>query len=188
MNKPSPEFSSRYALAKRWREAARPFIEEVFKFTCPGREHDFSRKSISEYDTDVFISIGEELATDLAGDLATYYTPPETKWSNYLVTAEIPEEVVDQVMDLVQSREDKLADAFSASNYYDMQPQMWFEAATHGTPAIWVQKAHLAQPIYFEVVPPHELLITPGYLGILDRFRETNVPAAALSSLAKEGA
>jgi hypothetical protein len=183
MKKHTKEFQTRYDTAKRWRDAAKPFIQEILRFTCPGREHDFDRKSISEYETDVFISIGEDLASDLAGDIITYYTPPETKWSDYIVTAEVPEEAAEQVLALVRDREDKMQEAFAASNYYDMAPQWAFEAATHGTPAIWVQKGHIAQPVHFQAVPPHELLITPGYLGHLDRFRETNVPADALKAL-----
>jgi len=181
--KPGKEFSTRLATAKRWRDAARPFIEEILRFCCPGREHDFSRKTITEYETDVFHSLGEEMAGDLAGDIITYYTPPETKWANYLITAEIPEEAADAVLKIVQEREDKLSELFQSSNYYDMAPQWAFEAASHGTAAVWIQKAHLQQPIHFEAVPPHELFVTPGHLGILDRFRETTVDAGTLKAL-----
>ena len=183
MKKPTDDFATRYATAKRWRDAARPFIEDIYRFTCPGREHDFSRTSKTEYETDVFISLGEELARDLAGDLITYYTPPESKWASYLVLAEIPEDQEDAVLRLVTSREEKLADALTASNYYDMAPQWGFEAASQGTPALWVQKPHLSMPIHFELVPPNELLITPGHLGILDRFREKTVLASTLPAL-----
>lgn len=184
MTKPSKDFSTRYSAAKRWRDAARPFIEEVLKFCCPGREHDFSRKGgMTEYDTDVFISLGEEMATDLAGDLVTYYTPSETQWAEYLVTMEVPEDQADVITSIVQDREDKLFTLIQASNYNDIAPQWAFEAASHGTPGLWVQKAHLTQPIHFEVVPPHQLLIVPGHLGYLDRFRETPVQASTLKAL-----
>lgn len=181
--KPSEDFTTRFTAAKKWRDAARPYIEEVLKYTCPGREHDFTRRTETEHDTDVFISLGEELAMDLAGDLGTYYTPPESKWSEYVVTAPVPEEAVEAVTALVTEREDQLAEAITASNFYDIVPQMWFEAATHGTPAVWVQKAHLAQALHFEVVPPHQLYITPGHLGILDRFREVTVLCSSLKAL-----
>jgi hypothetical protein len=183
VRKPSKDFSTRYASAKAWRDAARPFIEEIYRFCRPGREFDFSRKSKSEYDTDVFISIGEELADDLAGDLVNYFTPAEAEWSSYVVLAPIPEDQVEQVMSLVEGREEQVREAITASNYYDMAPQWGFEAASHGTPALWVDKAHLTAPVHFELVPPSELLITPGYLGILDRFREKDIPASALKAM-----
>lgn len=183
--KPTKDFSTRYAAAKNWRAAVEPNIKECLKFTCPGREHDFTRgpNSKTEYDSEVFTSIGEELATDLGGDLVTYYTPAEVKWCEYLVLAEIPEEAADDVMKLVQGREDTLFDLIQASNYNDIAPQWAFEAASHGTPALWVSASHLSQPIHNEVVPPHELLITPGHHGFLDRFRETNVLAHTLEAL-----
>jgi hypothetical protein len=183
MKKPTEDFTTRFDAAKRWRDAAKPFINEIFRFTCPGREHDFDRKSVSEYETDVFISLGEELARDLAGDIITYYTPGESKWATYLVTAEVPEDQKDAVLELVQGREDQVAEAFQLSNYYDISPQWAFEAASHGTPALWVQKSFLSGPLHFEVVPPHELFVTPGYLGILDRFRETSVLYSAIAAL-----
>lgn len=182
--KPGKDFSTRLSAAKRWRDSARPFIEEALKFCCPGREHDFSRRgSTTEHDTDVFISLGEEMAGDLAGDIVTYYTPSEVQWAEYLVTMPVPEEDADAVTGIVQEREDDLFKLIQASNYNDIAPQWAFEAASHGTPALWVQKAHLMQPIHFEVVPPHQLLIVPGHLGYLDRFRESPVPASTLKAL-----
>jgi hypothetical protein len=41
----------------------------------------------------------------------------------------------------------------------------------------------MTQPVHFEVIPPSQLLITPGHLGILDRFRETTVMASSLPAL-----
>lgn len=185
MKKPSKEFSTRYSAAKRWRDAERPYIEEVLKFCCPGREHDFRQGVMSKtvHDTDTFLSLPEEVATDLGGDLVTYFTPSEVRWATYEVVQEVPEEVADTVLEIVQDREDKLFTLIETSNYHDIAPQWGFEAASHGTPALWVQAAHISQPVHVEAVPPHELLITPGHMGILDRFREKMVPADTLQAL-----
>tara|TARA_R110000868_G_scaffold237132_9_gene491612 strand:- start:23615 stop:25129 length:1515 start_codon:yes stop_codon:yes gene_type:complete len=181
---PSKDFKTRYAAAKRWRDAARPKIEEIFKFCAPGRENDFTRRSSAIYEeSETYNSLPEELATDLAGDFVSYFTPAESKWGDFLVTVDVPEEVADQVLDTVSERENKLFDMISSSNYNDIAPMWGFEAATHGTPALWVQKSHLAQPVHCEVVPPSELLITPGHLGILDRFREKWAMADTLAAL-----
>lgn len=177
------------AAAKQWRDGIERLICSQFMFTCPGREHDFSRfKSSSKTvdETQVFVSIGEDSATDLAGDLVTYYTPAEVKWSEYLVVMEIPEDAAQQVLALVQDREDKLWDVIQASNYNDISPRLFFEAATHGTPALWVTTSHLAQPVHCEVVPPEQLYITPGHNGYLDRFRETMVHASTLPALLQD--
>lgn len=185
MNKPSKDFSTRFSAAKKWRDAQRPWIEEVLMFCCPGRENDFSvsAQSKTEFDTDVYISLPEELATDLGGDLVTYFTPQEIRWAEYQVTQDIPEEFSDSVLALVQEREDKLFSLIQMSNYNDVAPQWGFEAASHGTPALWVQASHIAMPIHCEAVLPHELYLTPGHMGYLDRFREKTILAETLKPL-----
>jgi hypothetical protein len=183
--KPCKEFTSRLKTAKSWRSAAEPFIKEALKYCCPGREGDFNYHAgdIHEGESEVFISIAEDMATDLAGDLVNYYTPAEAKWGEFLVTMEISEDEAEGVLAKVQEREDDLFEMISSSNYNDIAPQWAFEAASHGTTALWVQQAHLQQPIHCEVVPPHQLFITPGHLGYLDRFREVYVLSSSLPAL-----
>ena len=181
MKKPSKDFSSRYAEAKAWRDQARPYIEEIYLYCRPGREKEFSTKHPTFDEDEAFVS-AEELAEDLAGDLVNYYTPPEAVWNSYVVLAPVPEDQADAVLALVEEREEQVREAIMASNYYDIAPQIFFEVC-HGTPAIWLDKAHLTAPLHFETVPPSELLITPGHLGILDRFREKQVMASSLKAL-----
>jgi hypothetical protein len=183
--KPSKEFEARYSSAKRARAAEQPFLMEVLKFCCPGREHDFNRNSASYRadDTQVYISDAETLANDLASDLVTYFTPAEAKWASYLITMPIPEDQAEAVHDLVQDREDRLFDMIQTSNFNDIAKSIMFEAASHGTAAMWVEKGHIAQPIHVEPVPPNELFITPGHMGYLDRFRERSLMADTLPAL-----
>lgn len=187
MNKPSKEFSSRYAAAKQWRDAVKPSIEDAFSFCAPDRRFDFDRPkdaSLKQDDeTDKFTSLGEELATDLAGDLVTYYMPSTERWFEYDVTVPVEKDRIDEVQEIVQDREDTLWDVIQASNLNDITSALHFETAVHGTPALWLDLSHIQQPIFCEVVPPHELLITPGHLGILDRFREKTVHADTLKAL-----
>lgn len=187
MKTPTKDFSTRFSRAKRYRDAVRSELEEVLQFICPGREKDFSqalKKSVytDDYETETYNSLPEELASDFASDLVTYYTPAEVRWAEYLVTTEIPEEAEDAVRELVQDREDKLFDLVSSSNYNDIAPQIMFEAG-HGTVAAWVQAGHFNMPVHVECVPPHELYITPGYMGVLDRFREKMCDAQNLEAL-----
>ena len=185
MASPSKEFKSRYDTAKKWRQAEEPYLKGVLEFCCPGREKDFDQRATPRAmeESEIFISLAEELATDLAGDLVTYFTPAEAKWAEYEVTQEIPQDQAEIVQQIVQDHEDKLFSLIAKSNYNDIAPQWGFEAATHGTTALWVDVAHISQPIHFQVVQPHELLIVPGHLGILDRFRESYVPANTLEAL-----
>lgn len=184
VRKPSKEFSSRYKDAKAWREAARPFLEEIYSYITPGREHEFKtgKHTPREDDPETFISLPEDLSSDFASDLVTYYSPSETMWTEYMVTTSVPKEAEKQVLQIVSEREEDLFDMIQSSNYNDIAPQVMFEAV-HGTIAMWVDSAHLSQPIYCETVPPCELLITPGHLGILDRFREKTVSASSLKAL-----
>jgi hypothetical protein len=186
--KPSKDFSTRYQAAKQWRDDVRPRIEEAFRFCAPDRRDDFSVSRIGPVkrtndDTDTFTSLGEELATDLGGDFVTYYMPSTERWFEYEVTIPVAKEQVKAVEKLVGDREDTLWDVIQATNLNDIAPALHFETAVHGTPALWVDISHIQQPIYCEVVPPHQLLITPGHLGILDRFREMPVYSSTLKAL-----
>lgn len=184
--KPSKDFSTRYKTACDWHEGAKPIIRDVLKFCAPGREKDMDSDYQSRYDipeAETFHSIGEEAAIDLASDIVSYFTPTEARWAEYAVVSEVPEDFADEVKKLVSDREDKMFDLIATSNYNDIAPQWAFESASHGTPALWVTQDSLARPIHFEVVPPHELLIAPGHLGFLDRFRKTYVQADTLEAL-----
>lgn len=181
---PTQDFQTRWKDAQDWRTHSEPYIKEVLSFCCPGREHEFDRQdSRTEHDTERWTSIGEECATDLAGDLITYYTPAESTWAEYVVLAEVEEDDADDVLSLVSERESKINDAIRASNYYDIAPQWAFEAASHGTAGLWVTRGHLTQPLFFEIVPPHELYLSPGHMGYLDRFRKAYVRADTLPAL-----
>lgn len=184
MKKPSKDFQSRYDAARKFRDGIRPYLKEAYEFCAPGRHREFDDVSLENFDEgDRVVSIGESLAGDLAGDLVTYFTPPEAKWAEFIVNTPIPEEAEEDVRKLVNEREDQLSDLISASNYNDIATQWGLEAAIHGTPALWVQKQHLSRPLFVEVVTPAELLIVPGHEGILDRFRETRVKADTLKAL-----
>ena len=182
--KPSKDFSTRYTAAKKWRDMVRPTLEEIYSFICPGRENEFNTNVFTPRDDEpeTFISLPEDLSSDFASDIVTYYTPAESMWTEYMVTTPVPKEAVKQVSEIVGEREEELFDMIQSSNYNDIAPQVMFEAA-HGTIAMWVDSAHLSQPVYCETVPPCELLITPGHLGILDRFREKSVMASSLKAL-----
>ena len=184
MNKPSKDFQTRYSAAKRWRDDARPFIEEILEFCCPGRQFDFSDTRRKPRDTTTYLSLPEEMATDLAGDIITYFTPSEVRWASYAVIEDVPEQYAEAVLELAQDREDTMFEKLiQPSNYNDIAPQWGFEASTHGTPALWIEASHISQPIHVEAVLPDELLTTPGHRGYLDRFREKKVLASTLPIL-----
>lgn len=173
--KPSKAFQTRYKMAKDYREAVKEDIREALGFIAPGRIDGFDyRPSASERpdsDRETYTSLPEDLASDFAADIVTYFTPSEAEWSEYEVMTPVPEDQVAAVKAIVDEREAKIRDMLLSSNYYDIAPQIAFEA-NHGTVGMWVDQGHMSQPIFIEPVPPHELLITPGRMGYIDRFRE----------------
>ncbi|MDR9393981.1 MAG: portal protein [Roseovarius sp.] len=184
--KPTQEFSTRFEEAKKWRSLVEPYIKEVYSFCAPDRVDEFTKggmRQVSSVDTEVYHSLGEEASDDLAGDLVTFFTPPEARWFDSLIMTEVPEEAEEQAKELVGQRESDIASLIQSSNYNDIAPQIGQEIASHGTPAMWVQKAHFQQPVYCEAVPPSELYIVPGHMGMLDRFREKTVRANTLKAL-----
>lgn len=178
---PSKAFKTRYATARKWRSLVRPTIEEIWKFCAPDRVNDFTN-AMKRHEVENFHSLPEELASDLGSDLVSYFTPAEAMWANYSVVSPVPEDQADTVEDIVSQREKDLFNLIGTSNYNDIAPQWGFEAATHGTPALWVTQSSLYGGIYCEPVPPHELLICLGHRGILDRFREKHVLAGHLEA------
>ena len=180
---PSDEFKRRIDAAKRSRSEVEPDIRDVFRYCAPGREKDFNSTIRDGEDPENFHSLGEELAGDLASDLVTYYTPDEARWAELEITVPVAEEDEEAVLAELEGRERTLFDLIEQSNWSDVALPLMFEASTHGTPAVWIDQAHLTEPVRFTVVPPHELLITPGHLGYLDRFRETTVHVSTLPAL-----
>jgi hypothetical protein len=186
--KPSKDFQSRFDDARHFRDDVRSKIEDVYRFCAPQREDEFttaqnSRRVQRNDETTVYTSLGETCAADLAGDIVTYFTPPEAHWFEISVLTPVPEDIEKQVLEFATKREQDLRDLIAASNYYDIAPQWAFETATHGTPALWVQLAHRTQPIFCESVPPSQLFLTPGHLGYPDRFRQQTVRASTLPAL-----
>lgn len=170
---PSKDFSTRFTAAKKLRDDIQHDIEDALAFISPGREKDFDRRydDSTEEDPEVFMSLPEDLATDFAADMVTYFCPPEAIWAEYTVIAPVPEDQVEAVKGIVETRETAIHELIQSSNFNDVAPQVFFEA-NHGTIAMWVEQAHMTQPIHVEAVTPDELYIVPGHLGILDRFRE----------------
>jgi hypothetical protein len=178
--KPSKAFSTRYSAAKRWRAQVQPEIKEVLRYCAPDRVNEFSDGTqIAE--TDTFTSIGEEMSTDFAGDLVNYYFPSEQRWSELEVMTPVAEANAAAVEKLVKEREAAIFDLLDMSNFNDLKPQLMFEAC-HGTMALWMDAGHLTEPIFMEVLPPSEVLITPGHRRFLDRFRESQVIAQNLQA------
>lgn len=184
-NQPSQDFQDRWKEAQEWRKAIDGKLREVAAFCEPGAEQHIgtSHDSKAEVEAETFTSLGEELANDLGGDLVSYFTPAESSWATYVVTAPIEEDLVEQAEALVTEREEVIDNAIRSSNYYDIAPQWGFQAATHGLACLWVNKGHIGAPFFFEVVPTNEIHVTPGAFGYLDRFRKARVRASTLPAL-----
>jgi hypothetical protein len=185
MRQPTPEFQVRWKEAEEWRYAIDPTLREIAHFCEPGAERQIgaTNDSKTEVEPETFTEIGEELASDLAGDLVSYFTPAESEWATYIVTVPIEEDNEEAVRALVEDREETIDRAIRSSNYYDIAPQWGFQAATHGLASMWVTKGFVGAPLFFEVVPTHEIYIVPGTYGYLDRFRKSRVRANSLPTL-----
>ncbi|GIT90140.1 hypothetical protein JANAI62_03770 [Jannaschia pagri] len=182
--KPSRDFTSRLNAARKIRREIEPYIKEALSFCAPGREKDFDNRRKREHEeAENLHSLGEELTSDLSTDLVSYYFPDEQRWASYDYTIEVPEDQQAQVQAEVQAREDASFTLLESSNFNEIKASVMLEAAIHGTPAMWVDIAHTTRPVHCQVVPPSELLLVPGHLGYLDRFRETTVPARTVDAL-----
>jgi hypothetical protein len=179
--KPSQDFEHRYSTAKRFRDDVREDITDVYRFCANDRRDEFTRTVSTQatQEADIFFSMAEEFASDFAGDLFSYFTPSETEWVEMEYLIPVPEKEVEAVQAQIDARESLIMDTIKASNYYDIGPAVFFEA-NHGTIGMWAAKGHSTQALYCECVPASELLVVPGHMGILDRFREKTVAAQHL--------
>jgi hypothetical protein len=185
VTKPTEDFSFRWKDAIEWRNAIDPTLREVAFYCEPGQEREYGTESDSktQQESETFVDFAEELVSDLAGDLVTYFTPAESVWATYIVTAPVEEDAVEQVNEIVSERERAIDDALRSSNYYDIAPQWGMQAASHGLASIWITRGHIGAPIFFEVIPTHEVYVTPSSHGYLDRFRKCRTHAHMLPQL-----
>lgn len=178
------EFQERFSAAKSARAGR---VEEdgfeVYKFCRNGREDEWlGFRGKNREPEEIFTTAAATASEDFTGELFHTLTPENADWVAYEAGVAIKEEDVSAVEDEIKKREQNIAKAIKASNYYDEGP-VAFQDADFGNVAMWIDRYHLSAPITCEAVPISELYLRLGPLGIDDRFRKKKYAYADLPAL-----
>ena len=165
------EFERRFKRAERCKTEIERDVWEVMLFCDAGSSKDEKGKPKNLCDKDVFSSITTQASDDFVSDLARYFIPQDSQWLEYGPGTEIPEELEDQVVQVLEERENRMLAQMDTSNFYDVAPNA-LDGAKHGTVAIWSHDMMASKPLMFEEIPFDELYVGLGPGGMLDdRFR-----------------
>lgn len=167
------EFDRRFAAAKAHR---RQHVEEdgreVYKFCFNGREREWDdRVGYKDEPEEIFVETPGEVAEEFSGDLFSTMTPENSPWAEYEAGNAVDEDNEAAAKEELGKLEKAIAKALRSSNYYDEGPTA-FQDAVVGNVAMWLDRPTLTGAINCEAVPITQLYVTPGPLGIEDRFRK----------------
>ena len=163
----SDEFSRRLKRAERAKSDIKYDVEEVMLFCDAGSNKDKKGRPKCRYDQDVFSSVPGQASEDFVSDLSRYFIPRDSQWIEYGPGSEIPEEITDQLVEILEARENRMLASLDVSNFYDIAPNA-LDGAKHGTVAMWSHDMMASKPLLFEPISFDELFIGIGPGGLLD--------------------
>lgn len=126
---------------------------------------------------DLFDSSMQEVAEDFASDVLHRAMPRNGDWVKYE-----PDETLDEAVQLalaapLAARTKAIMSAVRASNFYSEAGAEWAFDLGHGTAALICNDHGAAEPLCFEGIGPHQLLIERGAKGKLSlKAREFKLP------------
>lgn len=166
------EFDRRFSVAKSHRKQhVEEDGREVYKFCFNGREREWdNNSSYKDEPEEIFVETPGEEAEEFSGDLFSTMTPENSPWSEFEAGNAVDEDNEEAAKEELEKLEKAIAKALRSSNYYDEGPTA-FQDAVVGNVAMWVDRPTLNGAINCEAVPIPQLYVTPGPLGIEDRFR-----------------
>lgn len=126
---------------------------------------------------DLYDGMMQEVAEDFASDTLHRIMPRESDWLKYEPDAVLPQEVQKQLADPLKQRTDAIFSAVRQSNFYSEAGAEWAFDLGHGTAALICNDHGAGQPLSFEAIGPHQLLIERGARGKLSAVgREFHLP------------
>lgn len=175
------EVDRRYQKAKQEKQRFQQDFREAYSYCLPQRIKPGSGASLSETKpTDAslnFSTLGEEVCTDFASDMADTFFPEHSRWAGVEVSDTIPDEIKSDAEAAAKLDTDTTFSAITASNFHEAGKQMFKDVAISAA-GLYIADPGAGQPFRCQVIPIQELIILRDSCGgIGTRFWERNLNA-----------
>ena len=174
-----PELQQRISACKTDRSRHQGAINDFLRLADPVRPRigDSSGTVRSDEADDLYDAMLQEVAEDFASDTLHRIMPRESDWLKYEPEKVLPDEVQAALADPLKQRTDAIFSAVRQSNFYGEAGAEWAFDLGHGTAALICNDHGKGEPLSFEAIGPHQLLIERGARGRLSaQGREFQLP------------
>jgi hypothetical protein len=175
-----PELQKRIDAARRDRAHHQTAINDFLRLADPVRprigDSGNSTTRADEADS-LFDPVLQEVAEDFAADTLHRAMPRESDWLKFEPTEDVPDEVKAALAEPLNRRTKAIFAAIRGSNFYAEAGAEWAMDLGHGTAALICNDYGAGEPLCFEGIGPHQLLIERGAKGKLSfKGREFTLP------------
>lgn len=174
-----PELTVRLATARADRAKHQSAINDFLRFADPVRPRigDSGTTVRSDEADDLYDAMFQEVAEDFASDVLHRAMPRAADWVKYEPEDVLPEEVKSVLAEPLEKRTKAIFGAVRSSNFYSEAAAEWSLDLGHGTAAMIGNDYGAGEPLCFEAIGPHQLLIERGAKGKLSmKAREFMLP------------
>ena len=174
------DLAKRIAAARRDRSHHQTAINDFLRLADPVRPRigdSASSTTRSDEADSLFDPVLQEVAEDFAADTLHRAMPRDSDWVKYETTEDVPDEVRVALAEPLARRTKSIFAAIRGSNFYSEAGAEWSMDLGHGTAALICNDYGAGEPLCFEGIGPHQLLIERGAKGKLSfKGREFNLP------------
>lgn len=156
---------SQLSLAEEEKRMFEPDFREAYGFMMPYRvKPGFDQTTRPMNASENFTTLGEEVATDFASDMADTFTPEHSQWAGIEVAKSVADELQDEVKEQVKHETDVIFDALTASNFHEACKQGNKDLAVSAF-GLAIEDAGPGEPFHCQVIPLTELYILRAARG-----------------------
>lgn len=157
------------------RQVRRPHekrMEDAIRFVLPYHHSMDTQKSVDDWTDERYDTTATESATTLADGMLGNLCPPTLKWFSYRAAKNEANDSMAVKMWL-QEVDERIMEALSRSNFYDMSPTIFKHAVSMETVAVAIDKDPESQSGIVSILPPREVYVVNDAYGRVEAvFRE----------------
>lgn len=153
------------SMAEEEKRMFEPDFREAYGFMMPYRvKPGFDQVTRPMNASENFTTLGEEVATDFASDMADTFTPEHSQWAGIEVAKSVQEDLQEEVKERVKHETDVVFDALSASNFHEACKQGNKDLAVSAF-GLAIEDSPPGEPFHCQVIPLTELFILRAARG-----------------------
>lgn len=122
------------------------------------------KNTTSEWQDDRYDTTATEAASMLADGLVGNLSPPSVKWFSFKAVENEANDI-STVREWLQEVDERIIEALSRSNFYDIAPVVYRHAVTLETVAVMIDRDPLTGQVLFSVLPPKEVFVVNDAFG-----------------------